>query len=126
VKGTGAVLQTGLSGTLDFGDAPPEGTAEGLGTLQGSGSVTVINGDTVVTGVFGAGQEQGAVSVTPAADGQAPAGVSGQPIEMPAFPFTYVDASRLTWVVDGTRVEVLSNLSVEELRKIAEGLVVND
>ncbi len=39
---------------------------------------------------------------------------------------TYKDANSLTWVVNGTRVEILSNLPVAELQKIAEGLVLSE
>ena len=44
---------------------------------------------------------------------------------MPAA-FTYQNAIKLTWIVDGTRVEVLSNLPLEELLKVAEGLKLGD
>ncbi len=37
-------------------------------------------------------------------------------------PVAYENASKLTWDVDGTRIEMLSNLPVDELQKIAEGL----
>ncbi len=60
--------------------------------------------------------------------GGAPAGsatvIGGTPPDMPSI--TYKDAVALTWVVNGTRVEILSNLPVAELQKIAEGLVLSD
>jgi hypothetical protein len=124
VKGAKAVLQTGLAGTSDLAVAPPEGPAAGPGTIQGAGSATVISGNTVVTGVLGGDQQQGGVAVTPGPDVQMPASGESPPLDAPAF--TYKDANKLTWVVGGTRVELLSNLSVEELQKIAEGLIVND
>jgi hypothetical protein len=40
------------------------------------------------------------------------------------YSVTYRDANTLTWIQGDTRVEVLSNLSVEETRKVAEGLVI--
>jgi hypothetical protein len=126
VNGVKAVLQSGLSGTSDAAPAPPDGKTDGLGTIQGAGSATVISGDTVITGVLGGDQEQGGIAVTPVSDVAPPATIGGQRIAMPPATFTYKDANKLTWVVNGTRVEVLSNLSVKELQKIAEGLVVND
>jgi hypothetical protein len=42
------------------------------------------------------------------------------------YSLTYEDASALIWIVDGSRVEILSNLSTEELQKVAEGLVPSD
>jgi hypothetical protein len=43
--------------------------------------------------------------------------------EMPTI--SYVNANALTWDVDGTRVELLTNLPVEELQKIADGMVLS-
>lgn len=40
------------------------------------------------------------------------------------YTVTYQDATALTWVSDSYRVEVLSNLPVTEIQKIAEGMVV--
>jgi hypothetical protein len=37
-------------------------------------------------------------------------------------PIAYENASKLTWDVNGTRIEMLSNLPVDELQKIADGL----
>jgi Putative zinc-finger len=40
------------------------------------------------------------------------------------YSVTYRDANALTWTYGDTRVEVLSDLPVEEIRKVAEGLVI--
>ncbi len=42
----------------------------------------------------------------------------------PRYAVTYEDASLIVWAQGGTRVEVLSNLPVEEVLKIAHGLVI--
>ena len=39
-------------------------------------------------------------------------------------PITYTNANDLTWVVAGSRVEMLSNLPLDELLKVAAGLVL--
>jgi hypothetical protein len=39
---------------------------------------------------------------------------------------SYDNANSLTWDVDGTRVEVLTNLPVAELLKIAQGLTLGN
>ena len=114
----------GFRGPSTSGSHRLDGTKGEPGNLQGSGSATVISGDTVVTGHSRGDQEQGGISVTPGSEGQMPTSVSDQLPDTPAI--TYKDANKLTWVVNGTRVELLSNLSVEELQSIAEGLIISD
>ena len=134
VNGLEAVLQTGLSGTVDPFPAPARdavgasgggvasATASGAAPLGdgpsfevGTGAGTVVTGSGMVTGGTAGAGDSGLVT-TPAGD------------ELPALPvsFTYQNAIKLTWIVDGTRVEVLSNLPLEELLKVAEGLKLGD
>lgn len=42
----------------------------------------------------------------------------------PRYSVAYEDANAITWVQGGTTVEVVSNLAVEEIQMIAEGLVI--
>jgi hypothetical protein len=144
VNGQAAVLATGLSGSLaeQLALTAPEGaqavTASGSAQLApasgggqlvpiGSGGVNVSpasgeNPATIVVGGDGSVVSESGVSVS----GDAPAGpatvIQGTPPDLPTM--TYKDASSLTWVVNGTRVEVLSNLPLAELQKIADGLVL--
>jgi predicted anti-sigma-YlaC factor YlaD len=132
VNGIGAVLQTGLSGSADLAQtpdgAPPapqagqnQAAGQGPVTVQGSGSAVIVGGGTVITGTANGSVGSG-LSVAPDSGSQPATETAGAPLELPAV--AYQNANSLTWVVDGTRVEVLTNLSVEELTKIAAGLVV--
>ena len=49
-----------------------------------------------------------------------PEDVQGTPLPHRPEPFAYQNAQRLVWNVGGTRVEILSNLPVEEMLKVAE------
>jgi hypothetical protein len=134
VNGLNAVLQTGLSGTVDPAPALPNdavsGSSGGVASVTvsgaapqgegpsfevGAGAGTVITGSGVVIGGTANAADSGPVT--------APAGD-----QLPVVPiaFTYQNAIKLTWIVDGTRVEVLSNLPLEELLKVAEGLKLGD
>ena len=143
VNGVKAVLQTGLSGSFDLavlgpdgakdGGTPPAGASpqggapsggDGPVTIQGAGSVTVVSGDTVITGEVPAGQSEIGISVNSNGEGQSVVNVAGDPVDLPGV--SYEGANSLTWIVDGTRIVLLSNLPVEELQKIADGLVLND
>lgn len=42
----------------------------------------------------------------------------------PRYSVAYQDASEITWIQGGTRVEVLSNLPTEEILEVAQGLVI--
>jgi hypothetical protein len=95
VNGKPAVLESGLSG--DYPGADPA-----LGTLEASGSVSVDQA------------EPGTHILTPNADPN---------LNTPAITLQYKDAIRLTWVDGNTRLEILSNLSPEEIMKFAAGLV---
>ena len=88
----------------------PQG--EGPSFEVGTGAGAVITGSGVATaGAAGSGQ-----AIAPAGD---------QPPVMPVA-FTYQNAIKLTWIVNGTRVELLSNLPLEELLEVAEGLKLGD
>jgi hypothetical protein len=52
-----------------------------------------------------------------------PEDVQGTPPADRLESFAYQDAQRLVWDVGGTRVEILSNLPVEEMLKVAESFV---
>jgi hypothetical protein len=84
----------------------------------------VAGGSAAVAPPDGAVIEEGSASVSADPAGTPVTDISGGDApEVPAVDYT--NGSRLTWVVDGTRVEILSNLSVDELMKIAEGLVLS-
>ena len=133
VNGVAAVLATGLSGSWDGLPAPDDGQAVSVsGSAQiapgaGGVNITPASGEqpaTIVVGSDGSVVSESGISVS----GGAPAGpatvTGGTPRDLPSI--TYKDANSLTWVVNGTRVEILSNLPVAELQKIAEGLVLSD
>jgi len=155
VNGQVAVLTTGLSGAWDGLPAPAGGQAvsvsgeaqiapAGVGGGQlvpiapgaggatlapASGGVTIVpaSGEqpaTIVVGGDGSVISESGTSVAVDTPGGAATVVGGTPPDMPSI--TYKDANALTWVVNGTRVEILSNLPVAELQKIAEGLVLSD
>ena len=71
----------------------------------------------------GAAVAESGISVSVDSSGGPATVVNGVAPDMPAVDYT--DGNRLTWVVNGTRVEILSNLPLAELVKIAEGLVLN-
>lgn len=102
VNGQPAVLNTGLSGT--YQEMP-------RGTLEASGSVAASAEEE--SGVFVQSGEESGTAVGPG---------SGQPVEVQPITFSYSDANRLTWNIGSTRIEILSNLPVEEMTRIAEGL----
>jgi hypothetical protein len=137
VNGQAAVLATGLQGSADvmapvLDAAPVESTGGGSApaagsrplTVTGSGSATVVGGNTVITGQDGPVTVDGGGLSTAQGDGAGPSTQTNGPLPEVA-PISYADANSLTWVVDGTRVELLSNLPVAELQKIAEGLSLN-
>jgi hypothetical protein len=147
VNGVAAVLTTGLSGSWDGLPVPAGGgavlvsgqaqiapAASGEGQLvpiapAGAGGVKVAptpgeQPATIVVGSDGSVISESGISVSEGAPEGAVAVTSGTPPDMPSI--TYIDANSLTWVVNGTRVEILSNLPVAELQKIAEGLVLSD
>jgi hypothetical protein len=140
VNGLPAVLVTGLSGTLDAAPDLPDGSENmttstvtgeaalapvvpGSGSgpviIQGAGGAVVVGGDAVITGPA-AGMSTAGLSVSSGDTGGANTQFGGTPPEV--APTAYDNATSLTWVVDGTRVEIISNLPVDELIKIAEGL----
>jgi len=48
---------------------------------------------------------------------------NGQPVNLQPITIDYTDANQLTWIAGTTKYEMLSNLSVEEMLKIAGELV---
>ena len=148
VNGAAAVLRTGLSGSatvtppeLDATPAPgsgaPAGAVTGPVTITGSaGSMVVQGAGAPAAGssavappsggtVTGSGNTSGESSISVSADssgGPATVVVGEPPV---IAPISYENGNKLTWIVKGTRVEILSNLPLDELMKIAEGLVLN-
>jgi hypothetical protein len=128
-----AVLRTGPSGSV----APPA-------VPEGAKTVTVFAGGSTEAGAQAEPSPQGEPS---AGNGEAglrvdggtakiESGAAGSPTDVkgaglrtegagPEMPsISYSNAKALTWNADGTRVELLSNLPVAELQKIAEGMVL--
>jgi hypothetical protein len=95
VNGKPAVIESGLSGVY-----PSDNPA--LGSLEASGSVSVDQA------------ESGIHILTPNANPN---------LNAPAVTLQYKDAIRLTWVDGNTRLEILSNLTLEEVMKFAAGLI---
>jgi hypothetical protein len=113
VNGLAAILQTGLSGTV--GAPVPPAIPAGAGTAgasiaAGVASLTVSGG---TAGPQGPAIESGTIE-----------GGETRPRVIPSL--DYQNAGKLTWLVDGTRVEVLSNLPLAELLRVAEGLVLDN
>lgn len=52
-----------------------------------------------------------------------PEGAQLEAVGTPIAPIAYTDGKRLTWCVGDVKIEMLSNLPVEEMLKIAESLV---
>jgi hypothetical protein len=134
VNGLKAVLQIGLSGTVDPAPEPPNdavtGSAGGVASSTASGVAPQGEGPSFEVGTGAGAVITGSGVATAGAagaadSGQAIAPAGDQPPVMPVA-FTYQNAIKLTWIVDGTRVEVLSNLPLEELLKVAEGLKLGD
>ncbi len=110
VGGVPAVLRTGLSGVLepsvpDLGQDEPTSGAEDAGPSP--------NDEVIESWVSGGLDEKGNTWKS-----------SGTESEIPSI--TYDNANAVTWDADGTRVEILSNLPVDELLKVAEGLVLDE
>jgi hypothetical protein len=83
------------------------GQAQGSAVLEGSAVPAAESGMSVSAGTVGG-----------------PSTVSGSDAPSMA-PITYTNANDLTWIVDGSRVEMLSNLPLDELLKVAAGLVLS-
>jgi hypothetical protein len=144
VNGLATVLSTGLSGSATIAppelDAAPVSGASAAATagsgpvnIVGSDGVTVVGGSGVVSGSSSAVAPpsgsaviagEGTITVSVDSSGGPATVVAGEAPSLPAV--AYKNGNKLTWVVNGTRVEILSNLSVDELMKIAEGLVLKN
>ena len=130
VGGLPAVLQTGLSGVVDpsLGPPPAAGASTGgaVASVSASGAVPEGEGPRVESG---AAEIEGIVVESGTQSAEAGSGVATLPAgaEPRALPtISYAGANQLTWIVNGIKVEVLSNLPVEELFKIAEGLKLDE
>jgi hypothetical protein len=123
VAGEDAVILTGLTGTLSMEPLLPGGAK-----ADGAAGMTVTtaapdpapaagsaNGPTVVTGEAG-------LTVSGGGNG-GPSTVAGGGAAPAVSPVIYENATSLTWIMDGTWVEIISNLPVAEIIKVAEGLV---
>jgi hypothetical protein len=115
VNGLAAVLTTGLSGSLDAQLAPPAPDT-------GSAGPAPTGGDRIVVGSGGSAVTESGTSASEDVAGGPATVTQGVAPAIPSI--TYEDANSLTWVVNGTRVEILSNLPVAELQKIAGGLTL--
>jgi hypothetical protein len=126
VNGRPAVLQTGLSGTVGGPPAPTDTQGKTLTDTRGRLAQTVQEGGQTENGAETTPEtvivEAGDVQFGTESAGQKTENAGEGPATIPSI--TYEDASSLTWIVDGTRVEVLSNLPLAELQKVAEGLVL--
>jgi hypothetical protein len=109
IHGRAGVLQTGLSGLLDL--RAPDLAVEFLGADPQAAAM--------MTTTTAAPDSAGSVSTGLS---ESPADPSG---DAHAQPVPYQNAIRLTWTVEDTRVEMLSNLPVAELIKVAEALILN-
>lgn len=108
VNGRPGVLQTGMSGLLKVTSPEPDLAVEFLGA-QPDASNQMTTTTAGPSGSASTGSDSWTSVTVPPANKE---------------PIPYRDAIRLTWIVDGTRVVMLSNLSAEELIKVAQGLVL--
>jgi hypothetical protein len=107
----GTIVGDGNIIVAPAGDGAP--AAGSIGSSQASGSATAgADGST----------DEGVVSVSVDSSGGPSTVVNGEAPDMPAVDYT--NGNKLTWVVNGTRVQILSNLPLAELVKIAGGLVL--
>jgi hypothetical protein len=109
INGRPGVLQTGLSGLLDVTE--PNLAVEFLGSQPQDAAMMT----TTTAGIDGTSLISTDVSRS---TGDPSSAAHDQPIP-------YRDAIRLTWIVEDTRVEMLSNLPVAELVQVAEALILN-
>lgn len=93
-------------------------TKSGGDTTLPDGEATTINGQHGVLNTGLSGQYRQDVSDTTGAVDQ-----NGNPVNIQPFTIDYTDANKLTWIVGNTKYEMLSNLSVEEMFRIATELV---
>jgi hypothetical protein len=101
VNGQDASLVTGLAGTLELKPeepSPEEAVSEGV-------EVVVVEAEAVVS-----------------IDESEEAGPEASEAALPDS-MDYSDASQLTWVVDGVKLELLSTLSPDEMLRVAESMV---
>lgn len=108
INGRTAVLNKGLSGTYQEG---PEGMSKPfveLGTDQETPEDATHGGGIVTDQGNGTPQSIIVDQVGPAND---------------FITFDYTDAAKLTFMIGNTKIEMLSNLSLDELLKIAESLI---
>lgn len=87
-------------------------------TTLPDGQATTINGQPGILNKGLSGQYRQNITDTTGAVDQ-----NGLLVNIKSVTIDYTGASELTWVVGNTRYEMLSNLSVEEMLKIATKLV---
>ena len=118
---------TKKSGTWTYGRIPVTHNADGSSSSDGSHAVRVSSGTwsyDITTGKYEYRLTTG--KVDPFAIGLATP-LDKNPMFTQFIPpktIPYHDASSLTWVSNGIRVEILSNLSKKELIKVAEGFSI--
>jgi hypothetical protein len=118
---------TKKSGTWTYSRIPVTHNADGSSSSDGSHAVRVSSGTwsyDITTGKYEYGLTTG--KVDPFATGLATP-LDKNPMFTQFIPpktISYHDASSLTWVSNGIRVEILSNLSKKELIKVAEGFSI--
>ena len=93
------------------------GISNGGSTLP-EGQATTVNGQPGVRNTGLSGQYRQDLPDTTGAVGQ-----NGNPVNLQPITINYTNANKLTWIVGNTKYEMLSNLSVDELLKIATELV---
>jgi hypothetical protein len=108
VNGQPAVLNKGISGS--YRELPG-----GMHPLDGGGVVIIPDGTSSSSADDGAAPSDGQTHSSGVVSQSA---ATEQPLT-----FDYTDAVKLTFITSNTKIELLSNLPVEEILKIAEGLV---
>jgi hypothetical protein len=129
VNGLPAVLQRGLAGHYDGPMTDQTGNSTTIYQLisgEMSGVVVVDRSSDVPGTINLTTTELPLNTVITSTDGAlaSPDMVQTQPISVPlkSPSFDYANAARLTFITGNTQVELLSNLPVEEVLKIAAGL----
>jgi len=120
VNGVPAILNSGLSGTYESFPqvdlTPVAGDEHGNVTFSsgGGGADATPPPEGEIQGISG--------TMVPAQGLTVTRGTNLQPLAVKTESIAYTDAAKLTLVLGDTKVELLTNLPVDELMKIAEGL----
>ena len=87
-------------------------------TVLPDGQTITVNGQSGILNTGLSGQyRQDVPDISDAVD------QNGQPVNIQPITIDYTDANKLTWIVENTKYEMLSNLSIEEMLKIAAELM---